>query len=300
MSTKYAIEAVNVCKRYGENRALNNFNLQIEQGSFFAILGANGAGKSTFINILASCIEADSGNINVLGEPCQRAKLKIGIVPQDVNLDPFFSTQEYLEFFSGFYGIKNNQAHIKHLMEVLELAPHKNKSSRMLSGGMKRRLLIAKAMVHNPDVIVLDEPTAGVDIELKKRLWDYMKTLNKQGKTIVLTTHYLEEAEQLCDKIAIVKKGELIKSDTKQNLKNLFGKKNLFLQFNKPLNELLFNEVNFTAHENNLVCCEITNENCNPFYIAKLCEAIEQKGYKLLDFYIQDVKLEDIYREITK
>jgi len=300
MSENYAIEAIDVCKSYGQNKALNNFNLQIERGSFFAILGANGAGKSTFINILASCIDADSGSIKVLGEASGKAKLKIGIVPQDINLDPFFSTQEYLEFFSGFYGIRHNEKHIANLMDVLELTPHKNKISRMLSGGIKRRLLIAKAMVHNPDVIVLDEPTAGVDIDLKKRLWDYMQTLNKQGKTIVITTHYLEEAEQLCNKIAIVKKGEVIKNDTKQNLKNLFGKKNLFLHFDKPLDDLICDGVAFEQGEDSLAHCEIANENCNPFYIAALCEKIQQRGYKLLDFYIRDAKLEDVFREITK
>ena len=203
-------------------QALNNVNFGIRQGEFFGLLGPNGAGKSTLINALAGLIKVDTGNISILGSDVgseyRQARQSIGVVPQEIVMDPFFTVRETLKFQSGYFGIRENDHWIDELLEQLNLSDKQNTNMRRLSGGMKRRVLIAQALVHKPPVLVLDEPTAGVDVELRQSMWRFIKRLHKEGHTIVLTTHYLEEAEELCDRIAIIDKGELLALETKEDL----------------------------------------------------------------------------------
>ena len=222
----YAIEAKGVNKTFIKKNkstlALQNFNIQIKKGSIHGLLGTNGAGKSTFINILGSLVKKDSGNINIcnlnIDTATKQSKFKIGIVPQELNIDPFFTPYELLELQAGLYGIKKNNRKTDEILSNVGLIDQKNSYARTLSGGMRRRLLVAKALVHSPEMLILDEPTAGVDVDLRKSLWDYIKRINKLGTTICLTTHYLEEAEELCDRITIINNGKVIKDDTKSNL----------------------------------------------------------------------------------
>ncbi len=250
---KFSIEAKNVNKIYIKKdgtkiEALNNFNINIPKGSIYGLLGPNGAGKSTFINILGNLVNKDSGTIKISGidldQDSKYCRKKIGIVPQELNIDPFFTPIELLNLQSGLYGVRKNHNNCEKILEKLGLIEQKNSYARTLSGGMRRRLLVAKALVHNPDIIILDEPTAGVDVSLRRMLWDYIKELKDNGKTICLTTHYLEEAEILCDEITIINKGKIIKTDLKDNFVNLFSEKKVTFLLNnnefqipKELNE---------------------------------------------------------------
>jgi ABC-2 type transport system ATP-binding protein len=233
MKNSYAIEANNVSKTFKKNinqiNALQNFSIKINKGSIYGLLGPNGAGKSTFINILAGLVIKDTGKINILNldqdlNPIE-SRRKIGIVPQELNIDPFFTPYELLELQAGLYGIKKKNRQTIKILEDLSLIDKKDSYARTLSGGMRRRLLIAKALVHDPDIIILDEPTAGVDVQLRMNLWKYIKSLKKKGKTICLTTHYLEEAENLCDYITIINNGKIILEDKKSNILNIFSKR---------------------------------------------------------------------------
>ena len=230
----FAIQAKHINKTYNKKKlnpinALVDFNIEIPKGSIYGLLGPNGAGKSTFINILGGLVKKDSGKITICGintdENPKETRRRIGIVPQELNMDPFFTPYELLELQAGLYGVRKKERRTNEILAKVSLTNQKNAYARTLSGGMKRRLLVAKSLVHNPDIIVLDEPTAGVDIELRQNLWDYVRELNSYGKTICLTTHYLEEAEKLCNYITIINKGKIIKSDTKSNILNLVGKK---------------------------------------------------------------------------
>lgn len=222
----FAIEISNLSKIYQKSQksaakeALKSVNLKIKKGSFFGLLGPNGAGKSTIINILAGLVNKTAGEVKISGididENPQKAKFKIGIVPQELVIDPFFTVRETLEIYAGYYGLKKSERRTDEIIAALGLKDKANAKPRSLSGGMRRRLLVAKALVHNPEILVLDEPTAGVDVELRNQLWNYVKNLNEQGTTILLTTHYLEEAEQLCDEIAIINHGRVIKHDKKK------------------------------------------------------------------------------------
>lgn len=220
--TEFAIEVSGLCKRYGQLTALNDIELGVYQGEFFGLLGPNGAGKSTLINILAGLVSPTSGSAKVMGADVQvdfrQARRNLGVVPQELVYDPFFSVRESLRFQSGYYGIRRNDAWIDELLDGLGLTDKADTNLRALSGGMKRRVLIGLALVHKPPVVVLDEPTAGVDVELRKSLWRFVNQLNAQGHTVILTTHYLEEAEELCDRIAIINRGEMIALEDKQAL----------------------------------------------------------------------------------
>ena len=223
-----AIEIDRVVKRYGGFTALAGVRLRIEQGEFFGLLGPNGAGKTTLISILAGLNIATSGSTAVMGHDVVRgyrgARRALGVVPQELVFDPFFTVREALTIQSGYFGLRNNEAWIDELLHCLDLTEKADTNMRQLSGGMKRRVLIGQALVHKPPVIVLDEPTAGVDVELRQSLWQFIRRLNQDGHTIVLTTHYLEEAEALCGRIAMLKRGEIVASDTTQNLlKSLAG-----------------------------------------------------------------------------
>ena len=229
----YSIKAKNVNKIFKrknlEVNALKDFNIKIKKGSIHGLLGPNGAGKSTFINILGGLVKKNKGNINICGIDIDKnqklSKFKIGIVPQELNIDPFFTPFELLELQAGLYGISKKNRKTEEILDNVGLIDKKNAYARTLSGGMRRRLLVAKALVHSPEMLILDEPTAGVDVELRSMLWNYIRDINNKGTTICLTTHYLEEAEKLCENITILDKGQVIKDDTKINLLNIISTK---------------------------------------------------------------------------
>jgi ABC-2 type transport system ATP-binding protein len=232
---KKAIVFNKVKKSFGKLEALKGIDLTIEEGEFFALLGPNGAGKSTLINILAGLAKPSSGSIKVMGydviQDYQNARRSLGVVPQELVFDPFFNVREMLRFQAGYFGKgRENDDWIDEVIEGLDLQEKANTNMRMLSGGMKRRALIAQALVHKPPVIVLDEPTAGVDVELRNRLWQFIKKLNQKGHTIVLTTHYLEEAEALCSRVAMMDQGKVVALDKTRNLLKRFSAKNLKLR----------------------------------------------------------------------
>ncbi len=240
METSLAIDIQNLSKTYQKSHkspkkeALKGIDLKITKGSFFGLLGPNGAGKSTIINILAGLVNKTSGQVKIAGVDIdidqKASKHKIGIVPQELIIDPFFTVSETLDIYAGYFGIKKSERRTAEIIEALGLKDKANSQPRSLSGGMRRRLLVAKALVHNPEILVLDEPTAGVDVELRNQLWNYIRKLNVEQKTtILLTTHYLEEAEELCDEIAIINHGQVIAHDSKQNLMKLLSSKEIIV-----------------------------------------------------------------------
>jgi len=306
--SKNAIEVKALTKFYkvknqNEVNALKNVNLSIPQGSLFGLLGPNGAGKSTFINILAGLVIKTSGNVNVWGfdidAQSRQVRASIGIVPQELNLDPFFTPEELLNLHAGLYGIPKKERKVKEILELLALKDQAKAYSRALSGGMRRRLLIAKAMIHNPPIIILDEPTAGVDVELRYQLWENVKTLNKNGITIILTTHYIHEAEELCDHIAILNKGTLVASDKKDKLLKQINEKELLI---KTKNQKMNLDINLEG-----IDCEQTSENLirihyNPenINLDKILEIIKSKGIVIEDLNTKSSDLEDVFLKITK
>jgi len=221
-----AIGLFSIFKRYRDVEALRGVSLEIRQGEFFGLLGPNGAGKTTLISIVAGLARADSGEVRIMGHDVigdyRGARRSLGVVPQELVFDPFFTVRETLRLTSGYYGIRGNDRWIDELLENLDLTSKADANMRSLSGGMKRRVLIAQALVHRPPVIVLDEPTAGVDVELRQSLWQFIRRLNRDGQTIVLTTHYLEEAEELCGRIAILKQGQVVALDDTRSLLRKF------------------------------------------------------------------------------
>jgi ABC-2 type transport system ATP-binding protein len=236
-----AVETHELAKKYPKVEALKGVSLRIEPGEIFALLGPNGAGKTTWISIVCGLVRPTGGRCSVLGHDVQRdalaARKLIGLVPQELNFDPFFSAREVLRFQMGYYGVEPNDARILEVLTALELRDKADTNTRELSGGMKRRLLIAKALVHRPKVAFLDEPTAGVDVALRRDLWAYVRKLRDEGTTIVLTTHYLEEAEQLADRIAVIDRGELITLDTPSALMAKHGHKQVRFTVAAPITE---------------------------------------------------------------
>ena len=230
---KYSIEAKNVNKIFFKKskqvNALIDFDIKIKKGSIHGLLGPNGAGKSTFINILGGLVKKNSGTVSICGinidENPKLSKFKIGIVPQELNIDPFFSPVELLELQAGLYGISKKNRKTEEILDNLKLSEQRNAYARTLSGGMRRRLLIAKALVHSPEMLILDEPTAGVDIDIRSSVWNYIRLINSKGTTICLTTHYLEEAENLCDTISIINFGKKVIENSKVNLLNIISSK---------------------------------------------------------------------------
>ena len=240
---KYPIEAKNVNKTFlkktQEVKALIDFSIRIKKGTIHGLLGPNGAGKSTFINILGSLVKKNSGEVNICGinidKNIKLSKFKIGIVPQELNIDPFFSPAELLELQAGLYGVPKKKRKTDEILENLKLTDQRNAYARTLSGGMRRRLLIGKALVHDPEIIILDEPTAGVDIDIRSSVWNYVKRISGQGKTVCLTTHYLEEAENLCDNITIINHGKKIIEGSKNDLLNIISTKSVTFILNKNI-----------------------------------------------------------------
>lgn len=302
MENKLAISCKNLRKEYENNgkvtEVLNIEKLEIEQGSFFGILGPNGAGKSTLINIIASLIEKTSGTVEILGKDMetnvQFTKLNIGTAVQDVKLDPFLTVEETLEFQAGYYGIPKSKRKIDELLQNLGMLEHKHKRSRMLSGGMQRRLVIAKALVHNPDIIILDEPTAGVDIELRTQLWSFIKSLKAQGKTVIITTHYLEEAQELCDEIAFIKSGKVLLSDKKSNILSLLDKKTVFVQTESKIPAVEINGANFQEYDLGIQIDYIPSVVTTVDLLSKLHES----GVIIKDLTIKDATLDAVFSYI--
>ena len=241
---KYSIIAENVNKvfhkKYLEVNALIDFNIKMKKGSIHGLLGPNGAGKSTFINILGGLVKKNSGEVNICGinidKNIKLSKCKIGIVPQELNIDPFFTPAELLELQAGLYGVPKRKRKTEEILENLKLTNQRNAYARTLSGGMRRRLLIGKALVHDPEMIILDEPTAGVDIDIRTSVWNYIKRISKQGKTICLTTHYLEEAENLCDNITIINSGKKVIEGSKNDLLSIISTKSVSFVLSKTVN----------------------------------------------------------------
>ena len=299
----YSIEAKNVNKIYDKNglkvNALKNFNIKIKKGNIHGLLGPNGAGKSTFINILGSLVKKNSGDINVCGinidKNVKLSKFKIGIVPQEINIDPFFTPYELLELQAGLYGIKKNQRKTYEILERVGLIEQKNSYARSLSGGMRRRLLVAKALVHSPEMLILDEPTAGVDVELRSTLWNYIKDINKKGTTICLTTHYLEEAEKLCENITILDKGQVIKDDTKHNLLNIISTKTVSFDLanNQKLPKELFN-FNPQIEKNRLT---LTYDK-SKITLNKIIDILKTNNVIFLEMNTYESNLEDVFKKL--
>ncbi|MEY2929056.1 MAG: putative transporter subunit: ATP-binding component of superfamily [Pseudomonadota bacterium] len=298
---KKAIVFKNVKKNFGKLEALKGINLTIEEGEFFGLLGPNGAGKSTLINILAGLAKPSSGSIKVMGfdviQDYQYARRSLGIVPQELVFDPFFNVREMLRFQAGYFGKgRENDDWIDEVIEGLDLKDKANTNMRMLSGGMKRRALIAQALVHKPPVIVLDEPTAGVDVELRKRLWQFIKKLNQKGHTIVLTTHYLEEAETLCSRIAMMDQGKVVALDKTKNLLKRFSAKNLNLRLDlkgKKIPISIQNLMqNIDHHSISFLIEEIVEVE---FIISEL----KKSKIKILDMELTNSDLENVFLKLT-
>ena len=298
---KKAILFNKVKKNFGKLEALKGIDLTIEEGEFFALLGPNGAGKSTLINILAGLAKPSSGSIKVMGydviQDYQNARRSLGIVPQELVFDPFFNVREMLRFQAGYFGKgRENDDWIDEVIESLDLQDKANTNMRMLSGGMKRRALIAQALVHKPPVIVLDEPTAGVDVELRKKLWQFIKKLNQKGHTIVLTTHYLEEAETLCSRVAMMDQGKIVALDNTKNLLKRFSAKNLNLRLDLKGKKIPASVQklmkNLDQHSISFLIEEITEVE---FIISEL----KKSKIKILDMELTNSDLENVFLKLT-
>ena len=307
---KTALSVENLSKVYLRDKkknsninALNNITLEVKQGEIFGLLGPNGAGKTTFLSILAGTVIKTKGKVNVWGfdldKNPRQVRASIGIVPQEVNLDAFFSPKKLLDLQAGLYGIKNNQKITETILKLVSLDKQADSYSRNLSGGMKRRLLIAKAMVHQPPILVLDEPTAGVDVELRKNLWENVKELNKIGVTIILTTHYLFEAQEMCDRIAIINKGNLVALDTTKKLLDRIKTKKITFKLKEfDLNlKLNLPNVKFLIESNNTISINYEKELIN---FEDLINYLKEKNLKILDISIDEGDLEDVFIQLTK
>lgn len=294
-----AILLKNLVKNYGEKSALKSIDLKIPKGSIFGLLGPNGAGKSTIINILAGTIMKTSGQVSIMGidieENPKLAKYHIGVVPQEIVLDTFFTIRETLELHAGYYGIRPENRKTDEIIKALGLEDKANATSRQLSGGMKRRFLVAKSMVHSPDILILDEPTAGVDITLRDQLWDYVKELNNKGTTIILTTHYLKEAQELCDLIAFINHGKIVKYDYKKNLlANLSGKR-VTIELDRPVTLNSLPDLQYSQINERRISIPI--EIDTP--VGLLMQKIQSSGYVINDITTQEEDLESIFKKIV-
>ena len=313
----FAIEAKGLSKTYRSDgktaakKALDNVDLEIPRGSLFRLLGPNGAGKSTFINILAGLVIKSEGTAKIWGYDVEgnprMAKSSIGIVPQELNIDPFFTPEEMLDVQAGLYGVPKSERRTEEILELIGLADKRDAYARTLSGGMRRRLLIGKAMVHDPPVLVLDEPTAGVDIELRQQLWENVVALNKRGTTVLLTTHYLEEAEELCDRIAIINHGKLVAHDNKRALLSRVDAKTLRVTVKEGLSEppAALSKYSPTLQDTDAGPSDgpsIMTIAYRPSSIAagEIIGAINGAGLTILDLTTEETDLEDIFLQLTR
>ena len=308
MEKKNVVDVKNLKKTYskkGSNvvEALKSLNLEVKEGEIFGLLGPNGAGKSTFINILGGSVIKSEGKVNVWGfdldKNPRQARASIGIVPQEVNVDPFFRPRDLLELQAGLYGVKKKDRITDTILKLVSLENQANSYSRSLSGGMKRRLMVAKAMVHQPPVIILDEPTAGVDVDLRQKLWENVRSLNDKGVTIILTTHYLEEAEKMCDRIGILSHGELVALDTTKNLLNKIQTKvvNFITDKKANINENDLRSLKVISNENGKLCVSYEKSKIN---IDQIINYLIAQNIKIFDISTDDGDLEDVFLRLTK
>jgi ABC-2 type transport system ATP-binding protein len=294
-----AISFQSVSKTFGSSRAtltaLDNVRFDIEEGEFFGLLGPNGAGKTTLISILAGLTRATTGHVSVLGHDVRadyaEARRRLGVVPQELVFDPFFTVREALRIQSGYFGVRNNDAWIAELLESLGLADKANANMRQLSGGMKRRVLVAQALVHKPPVIVLDEPTAGVDVELRQTLWQFIARLNRQGHTVLLTTHYLEEAEALCNRIAMLKAGRVVALERTSDLLKAASSNVLRFKTDRELPPEFADRARVTGR---IVQLPAHDAHEIETYLA----AIRQAGLRVEDVEIRKADLEDVFLDV--
>ena len=308
MNKKNILSVKNLKKIYskqhnGKTYALNDLNLDVKEGEIFGLLGPNGAGKTTFINILAGTVIKTEGEVNVCGfdldENPRQVRASVGVVPQEINLDPFFSPRKLLDLQAGLYGVKEKDRITDTILNLVSLEKEANSYARSLSGGMKRRLLMAKALVHQPPLVFLDEPTAGVDVELRQNLWKNVRMLNKLGVTIILTTHYLEEAEEMCDRIAILNKGNVVALDSTKNLLNRIQTKKVTFKTDKEIN------IQKNDLESLEIISKIGNEVCVSYEkskvsMEKLINLIKKNNVKIVDISTDDGDLEDVFLRLIK
>ena len=292
-----AIEIVDVEKRYGALHALAGVSLAIGEGEFFGLLGPNGAGKTTLISIIAGLARASAGAVRVMGADVvadyRRARRMLGVVPQELVFDPFFTVRETLRFQSGYFGLRNNDAWIGEVMQHLDLESKADANMRTLSGGMKRRVLVAQALVHKPPVIVLDEPTAGVDVELRRGLWQFIRRLNRDGHTIVLTTHYLEEAEELCGRIAMLKAGRIVALDSTRNLLETFSSLVLQLRIDsEQLPQAIGAAI--LAHDGGRFTLKLRDYG----ELEEVLHQLRQAGVAIREFELQPPDLEEVFMRV--
>lgn len=290
------VEIEGVSKRFGSLQALADIDLRIDQGDFFALLGPNGAGKTTLISIIAGLARADQGRVRVMGHDVltdyRQARQSLGVVPQELVFDPFFTVRETLDITAGYYGVRQAGPWIGQVLEGLGLASKANANMRSLSGGMKRRVLVAQALVHRPPVIVLDEPTAGVDVELRQSLWTFVRQLNREGHTIVLTTHYLEEAEALCNRVAVLKGGRIVAHDTTAALLKRFSAASLLLSVSGGvLPEFLQARQLPAAPDDPRIRLSLDDYS----EIGPIVAAIQATGASIQDMEIARTDLEDVF-----
>mgnify|MGYP001474145435 CR=1 FL=1 len=308
MDKKSALKVEKLTKIYSmkssnEVKALNNLNLEVKEGEIFGLLGPNGAGKTTFLNILAGTVIKNSGSVNVWGfdldKNSREVRASIGIVPQEVNLDAFFSPKALLELQAGLYGIPKKDRITDTILKLVSLEKQANSYARSLSGGMKRRLLIAKAMVHRPPILVLDEPTAGVDVELRHNLWNNVRALNRRGVTIILTTHAIYEAQEMCNRIAILNKGNLVTLDTTDNLLDSIKTKKIIFKVKKII-EIIpkdLNGIKFSYRPNNEVTALYERKKHK---IEEIINKVKNTGMEIYDISTDEGDLEDVFIHLTK
>jgi len=307
---KIALTVENLTKIYSENkkkqtskRALNNLGFEVKQGEIFGLLGPNGAGKTTFLNILGGTVTKTKGKVQVWGfdldKNPRQVRGSVGIVPQEINLDAFFSPKKLLELQAGLYGVSKDKRITDTILKMVSLEKQSNSYSRSLSGGMKRRLLIAKAMVHQPPILVLDEPTAGVDVELRKNLWNNVKELNESGVTIILTTHYLFEAQEMCDRIAIINDGNLVALDTTKKLLDRIKTKKISFRVKKidNIDGLNLDGTNFSFDSSNNTITAIYEKNLHKF--DDILGVLKKNNLEILDISTDDGDLEDVFIQLT-
>ncbi|WP_421789586.1 ABC transporter ATP-binding protein [Hyphobacterium sp.] len=305
---EYALEAIDLRKTYGGTKttppkeALKGVTLRIKRGSIFGLLGPNGAGKSTFINIFAGLVNKTSGTGVIWGRDIDKeprdSRAAIGIVPQEINMDVFFTPYETLELMAGFYGVPKSERRSEEILAAVGLTDKRDAYVRQLSGGMKRRLLVAKALVHNPPILVLDEPTAGVDIELRRQLWEYVRELHAAGTTIVLTTHYLEEAQELCDEIAIVDHGEVVACEPKDALLKRMDTKSLVIDPVEPLAAVPKSLAGFEAEIRDGGSLAISYK-FGQQSVAEIIEKYNESGARIADLRTEEPDLEDVFMSLT-
>jgi ABC-2 type transport system ATP-binding protein len=299
-----AIRIESLSKTYaGGKRALDGVSFDVPRGQIFGLLGPNGAGKSTLINILAGLVVKTSGTVTIWGfdldERPRNSKRSIGVVPQEIIFDPFFTPRETLEIQAGLYGVPAAERRSDELLAAMHLTDKAHAYSRTLSGGMKRRLLVAKAMVHSPPILVLDEPTAGVDVELRRQLWDYVRKLNREGVTIVLTTHYLEEAEQLCDRIAIINHGRLIANEPTRELVAKTQEKSVVVTFDRDIAEVPTDACfeNIALIDERTLSITYRKDKVNA---GEVLDALQREGFGIVDVSTRDPDLEDVFLSLTQ